>query len=200
MLEWLKTPSGAYNLTFIVAIIGWLIAGCGVFAGFHLNKVRAIEAQQKARKAEADRAAIAERLATTTAELERAKAITAELVVKATPRTLTSHQREAFIAAAAKAPKGFVTVSAIVSDPEAYAYANQFRSLLDAAGYPNHFIPIAQAIDTKPGICLCHGNIALPPYTDGLEHAMQAANIPLVRGFNRLIGWVDLVLLVGPKP
>jgi len=52
MLEWLKTPSGAYNLTLIVAVIAWLIAGIGIFAGFHLNKVRTIEAEAKPEYAE----------------------------------------------------------------------------------------------------------------------------------------------------
>src|SRR5438094_3976394 len=47
MLEWLKTPSGAYNLTFIIAIVGWIVAGFGIFAGFHLNKVRAVQAQPR---------------------------------------------------------------------------------------------------------------------------------------------------------
>lgn len=44
MLEWLKTPSGAYNLTFIVALFGWLVTGAGIVAGFHLNKVRTMKA------------------------------------------------------------------------------------------------------------------------------------------------------------
>ena len=44
MLEWLKTPSGAYNLTLIIALLGWLLTGVGIVAGFHLNKVRAMRA------------------------------------------------------------------------------------------------------------------------------------------------------------
>ena len=56
MLDWLKTTSGAYNLTFIVAMISWLIGGIGLVAGFHLNKVKTLEAEAKAKAAETDRA------------------------------------------------------------------------------------------------------------------------------------------------
>ena len=68
MFEWLKTASGAYNLTLIVAVVAWLISGAGIFAGFHLNKTRAIEAQHRTAKAESESAAIGEKLTTTTLE------------------------------------------------------------------------------------------------------------------------------------
>ena len=88
MLDWLKTSSGAYNLTFIVALVGWAIGGIGLIAGFHLNKLKTVEAETKAKTAETDRATIA-------GELETARARTAELERKLAPRQLTPKQRSA---------------------------------------------------------------------------------------------------------
>ena len=85
MLEWLKTPSGAYNLTLIIAIIAWLGAGVAIYAGFHLNKVRTIESQRKARESEEDKIRIKAELELATSKLEDAKAKLAVLEEKTKP-------------------------------------------------------------------------------------------------------------------
>ena len=128
MLDWLKTTSGAYNLTFIVAMISWLIGGIGLVAGFHLNKVKTLEAEAKARAAETDRTEIA-------GELETARARTAELERKLAPRQLTAEQRSEFIAALANAPKGPITVAYVSPQPESTGFVEQIRSLLIDAGF-----------------------------------------------------------------
>ena len=85
MLEWLKTPSGAYNLTLIIAIIVWLVGGAAIYAGFHLNKVRLIDSQRKTREAEEDKARIKADLDLATRKLEEAKAKLAEIEEKTKP-------------------------------------------------------------------------------------------------------------------
>jgi hypothetical protein len=87
MLEWLKTPSGAYNLTLIIAIVAWLGAGVAIYAGFHLNKVRTIESQRKARESEEDKARIKAELELATSKLEDAKSKLAALEEKTRPLT-----------------------------------------------------------------------------------------------------------------
>ena len=53
MLEALKTPAGAYNLSLIFSIIIWLISGFGICVGIHQNRVDATAADQA--KAETNR-------------------------------------------------------------------------------------------------------------------------------------------------
>jgi hypothetical protein len=61
----------------IIALIGSLISGVGIVAGFHLNKLKTIEAEAKSKKADGDREAI-------TLELAEAKAKTARCTTRIT--------------------------------------------------------------------------------------------------------------------
>ncbi len=103
MLDWLRTPSGAYNFALILSIFGWLFGGFIILAGFHLNKVRTTDAEAKTKTAQTQRDAVSAELTaanekianteaalqTAAAELERAKAHTAELERKLALRQLT---------------------------------------------------------------------------------------------------------------
>ena len=129
MLEFLKTPAGAYNLTFILAIFGWLVSGVGIFAGFHLTKVRGVEAEAKARKTEVQRVETVEELRVAKAEASAAKQKADELESQQRPRLLTSEQaatvRASLIAAFPEgSPAPFVVASKML-DPESERYARQ---------------------------------------------------------------------------
>ena len=142
MLDALKTPSGAYNLTLIISGIIWLLSGIGIFAGFNVNRVKAIEAQQKTQNAEdakktADsmRQAAEKRLADTEAELQTTKAKTAELALRLAPRMLTDEQRAGFLHFATNAPKGRVALQSAAGNQEALSYATAIKDLLTKAGF-----------------------------------------------------------------
>jgi hypothetical protein len=131
MLEWLKSPSGAYNLTLILTTVAWLLAGVGIFAGFHLNKVRTMDAQAKTAQAEADRQSIAAELATTAVELQAAKSQTAELRKRLAPRHLTDAQKEAMIRILQPSPRGQVEIIVpLSSGDDALAFADEIFQLL----------------------------------------------------------------------
>lgn len=200
MLEWLKTPAGAYNFTFIVAIIAWIIAGVGVFGSFHLNKVRTIEAQQKAKRAEADRDSMAAQLAFTSAELERTKTQTAELASKAAPRTITPQQRALFIQAAASQPKGLVVLNPLSGQAEPAQYAAAIADMLNAAGYTTEVLGmmpmgavVGMGLTVRPGE-------DYPPHTDGLISAFAAAGIRMDKARNALQRDGVLAISIGTKP
>jgi hypothetical protein len=175
MLEWLKTSSGAYNLQFIIAIIGWLIAGAALIAGFHLNKVKTIEAEAKARKAEADRTEMA-------AKLETAHAKTAELEKKLAPRQLTPQQRKQFISALADAPKGPLTIAYSNPQPETIGFVAQVRSLIIESGFEVSAPPeytLAYTIDPPAPwfISLVAIPGTEPPYAQAIRHAFQSIGV-----------------------
>jgi hypothetical protein len=111
MFEWLKTSTGAYNLRLIVAIIAWLITGAGIFAGFHLNKLRSKEAEAKAQLL---RSAIP-------------------------PRVISAMQRdtvlEVLLDSKNVSPKIPIKVLVLDLDHETKAFAESLRRLLDEAGY-----------------------------------------------------------------
>lgn len=135
MLEFLKTPAGAYNLTFILAIMGWLLSGVGIFAGFHLTKVRAIDSQEKTKVAIEERNRFQSQLEATSKELEETKAKTLTHDDILSYRTVTSDQRRAFIDATKDLPKGRLFVIAVMGDTESYKYAEAINEMLFAAGY-----------------------------------------------------------------
>ena len=198
MLDWLKTSSGAYNLQFIIAMIGWLIGGAALIAGFHLNKVKTIEAEAKARKAETDRTEIA-------AKLETANAKTAELEKKLAPRQLTPQQRKQFISAVADAPKGPITVVYSNPQPETIAFATQIRSLFIEAGFEVSAPPeytLAFTIDPPAPwfISLVAVLGTEPPYAQAIHHAWRAIGVE--NGFTNGIQFAkpgELKIYIGSK-
>ncbi len=135
MLEFLKTPAGAYNLTFILAILGWLVSGVGIFAGFHLTKVRAIESEEKARQAEVQRIETAEELRIAKAEAAAAKKQVDELEIKQRPRVIDDKQHQALVAALKAGPKGKVVVTFLSVEGDAQKYAEQITSIFTDAGF-----------------------------------------------------------------
>jgi hypothetical protein len=177
MLEWLKTTSGAYNLTFIVAMISWLVGGVGLVAGFHLNKVKTIEVEAKAKKAESDRAAIA-------LQLETAKAKTAELETQIAPRQLSDEQRTKFVKFLDGAPKGPVAII-YVSPGESMDFAEQIRSLMESAGFsvpPKPEYAFGIAAPTRPPwfVTILVNNSGQPLYTGPLQRAFQHVGIDAI--------------------
>ena len=178
MLEWLKTTSGAYNFTFIIAMISWLIGGIGLVAGFHLNKVKTIETEAKAKAAEADRATIA-------GQLKTARAKTAELEHRLAPRQLTAEQRSTFIAALADAPKGPVIVAYVSPQPESTAFVEQLRSLIVDAGFTipaksEYALSYTIAAPSPWFIALVAFPAAQPPYALPIQHAFKQIGIDAI--------------------
>ncbi len=136
MLEWLKTSSGAYNLSLIVAVVAWLVTGIGILTGFHLNKVKTLEAQGKATKAEKERAAVAARLETTAKELTQAKARTSELERKVAPRHLSQSQMEQMAEFLRPAPRGRIDIIVpLSSGDDALAFAEEIANFLRTVGF-----------------------------------------------------------------
>jgi hypothetical protein len=198
MLEWLKTSSGAYNFTFIVAMISWLVGGIGLVAGFHLNKVKTVEAEAKARKAETDRTEIA-------AKLETANAKTAELEKKLAPRQLTPQQRKQFISALADAPKGPLTIAYSNPQPETIDFVAQIRSLVIEAGFevsaPSEYT-LAYTIDPPAPwfISLVAVPGTEPPYAQSIHHAFRSIGVE--NGFtdgNQIAKPGELKIYIGGK-
>jgi hypothetical protein len=175
MLEWLKTSSGAYNLTFIVALTSWLVGGIGLIAGFHLNKIKTVEAELKAKSAESQRAELASKL-----EISQVK--TAELEKRLAPRQFTAEQRARFISALAKAPKGPVTIVYSDRQQETVKFVDQMKSLIIDAGFEVPTTPeytFAYTIQ-PPGpwfISLVAITGAEPAYARPIHLAFQAIGI-----------------------
>lgn len=135
MLEFLKTSSGVYNLSFIITLIGWLIAGVGIFVGFHLNKVRASESQEKARIAIEERDKIQRQLDATTNELAKAKEQSQATADQVSYRIITEQQAEAFLRATRDSRKGKFIMKFRSGDDEAEQFAREIGSLLLDAGF-----------------------------------------------------------------
>ncbi|MCB1100370.1 MAG: hypothetical protein KDN22_32690 [Verrucomicrobiae bacterium] len=163
------------------ALIAWLISGVGIFAGFHLNKLRTIEAQRKAAVAESDRAAIATKLAATTAELEQSKAQTAEVASRlarfTVARQFTDPQRTTLRQALTAGPRGKVIITFLQVERDAAAYANQFAQLLTEAGFE---VTVSDRIWVNlahDGLWICIREV--PPHAPTIEAAFKAAGIEL---------------------
>lgn len=110
-----------------------------IIAGFHLNKVKTIEAEAKAKKAESDRAVIS-------TQLETAKAKTIELEKQIPPlrsaippRVISPIQRDTFIEVLIDpgnvSPKIPIKVVVGETDQETEDFARALRRLLNEAGY-----------------------------------------------------------------
>ena len=180
MLEWLKTTSGAYNLQFLIAIIAWVIGGAGLVAGFHLNKVKTIEAEAKAMKAEVDRSQMA-------SQLESAKAKTFELEQKLAPRQITDAQRAKFIELTKELPKGDIPIFRGDAGVETSNYINQVRAMLDAAGYTvtgRGVVPIiglsVGSLEGATEFLLYSDETDLPDYAVPIQKAFIAIGINLL--------------------
>ena len=142
MFDFIKTSNGAYYLTLSIAVIVWFFGGIGVFAGYHLNRVRGIESKAKAISAEADADAIRSeaadlrsKLVATSKELEETKAKTLTHDDILSYRTITTEKRKSFLKATKDLPKGRLFVSVVDNDTEAYQYALAINALLFDAGY-----------------------------------------------------------------
>ena len=178
MLEWLKTSSGAYNLQFIIAIIAWLIGGAALIAGFHLNKVKTIEAEAKTKRAEAERTEMA-------AQLETAKVKTAELEHRLAPRQLTDEQRAKLIQALAAIPKGEVYFVHVTLQPETVLFLRQVQSAFIAAGFstpekPEYNLSYSIAAPAPWFIGIIVGTGEPPATAVAIQHAFQQTGIDAV--------------------
>ena len=184
MFEWLKTPSGAYNLTLIVAIVAWVITGIGIFAGFHLNKMRTIDAQEKAKRSEAAREELVGQLAGTKAELEHSKAKTEELASKlarfTVPRQLSKEQTDTMKRVLAAGARGKVVITFLNVEKDASAYAKQFERLFTECGFEcvlsdRIWVELAHA-----GLWICiRDEHEVPEHAKSMESAFRAASIDL---------------------
>jgi len=187
MFEWLKTASGAYNLTLIVAVVAWLISGAGIFAGFHLNKTRAIDAQHRTAKAESESVAISEKLTTTTKELEKSRARTAEVAEELArftrPRVLTDDQKVAIRTALASAPKGKVVMTYLSVEKDAELYCRQIGTFLTELEYEVSSPPKLWLQLSLDGLYICVRDLKNPPaHAASLQAGFKAAGIT-VQGF-----------------
>lgn len=142
MLDIIKTSNGAYYLTLTIAIIVWFFGGIGVFAGYHLNRVRGIESSAKAAAAKAAeddiRAKAAElqsKLDATTKELEETKAKTLTHDDILSYRAIKAEQKKLFLDGIKDAPKGAVKVWAVTNNDEAFQYAKAISTMLAEGGY-----------------------------------------------------------------
>jgi hypothetical protein len=117
----------------------------------------------------------------------------------ARPRSLSAAAREVLVRELAKGPSR-LTLSVLVSDPEADAYARQIQNALEAAGWT---VDRAQAIFTPPlqGLALRVGATRVPrgspPQT--LHEALSAAGIPFTASTDVSLGEAEATLAVGHK-
>jgi hypothetical protein len=180
MLEFLKTSAGAYNLTFILAILGWLITGVGIFAGFHLTKVRAVESDAKARKAEVQRVETVEELRIAKAEASAAKKLADDLEAKQRPRSIPDDVLATITAIASTAPKkDILQITCVVGDNEAWALAEQIKSAFEKGGFT--FDRIVPVITTPPfsGIRAGSRDLRPSPVHDAVGVILKHFKMPL---------------------
>jgi hypothetical protein len=150
---------------------------------------RVAEARERAAGASADAAAAAERAETLEVEAARQRERAAiaerrllELRQHATPRHLTSAQREELIALLGAAqPRGFVTVGSTFGDSEANAFAVEIRDTLLAANWPTGSLEPVAFLPREPiGLELHVKTGERPPaYADVLGRVFEAAGLRL---------------------
>jgi hypothetical protein len=139
MFEWLKSTSGSYNLTLIISIIAWLIAGIGIIAGFNHYKIKTKDANYRAKEAERMRVEMESELGLTKSELdytkEKAKKINEELQAIKTPRKFTKGEMESIISKLKHKRKGKVIVTYLSVERDAEHYAKQLEEILSESGF-----------------------------------------------------------------
>jgi hypothetical protein len=171
MLEFLKTSTGVYNLSFIIALIGWGVTGIGIVVGFHLNKVKSIEAEDKARNSEAQRIETVEELRIAKAEAFAAKKLADDLEAKQQPRRLPPDVVAGITALASQATeKNVLQITCVIDDPEAWALAEQIKAAYVASGFT--FERIVPTMTTPPIVGI---SVASRDLTPGPLHTSIAA-------------------------
>ncbi|MEO0528201.1 MAG: hypothetical protein AAFZ89_13295 [Bacteroidota bacterium] len=174
MLEWFKTPSGSYNLTLILSIIAWFLAGVGIIAGFNHYKVKTQDATEKAKKADSLRIEMEEQLNEAKSELNAIK----------TPRTLTQTQRDKLLELLKKSNKGKVVITYLSVERDAESYAKELLAVLTESGYLatlSKHLWLQLAYD---GIYICAWEPDTVPYfaTD-LQNAMKEVGIKVTGSY-----------------
>lgn len=184
MFEWIRTPSGAYWLTLGLAVVGWLIAGVGIFAGFHYYRIKAADAERQTREAEEARANLAQELSETKGDLaaaeKEASRASAELQYIRTPRSLSVEQEKLLKGLLSAGPKGKVTVTFLSVEGDAEHYAKQIGKTLSDAGFDvtmSGHLWLQLALD---GLFLCVREAgSVPPHGSFIQHAFKTAGIRL---------------------
>ena len=187
MLEWLRTPSGAYNLVQIFAIAAWLVSGIGIIAGFHLNKIRELDARAKATQAEIERATIATKLEVSVLELDKAKAevvtVKSHLDRITKPREISEIQEREFIKALHGCPTGEIIITYLSTEDDARMYANEFASLFQKCGFKVSVSDRIWVSLQHSGLWLCvHDESPVPAHIAPIENAFKVAKI-IVKSF-----------------
>lgn len=185
-MEWLKTPSGAYNLTLILAILGWIITGIAIFAGFNHYKVRAAESQKQAEDIELKRKAIQQELSETKVILEKtqvqASELSSELNRIKTPRTLSKEQKNNLVKKLKKyQPKGPIIVTFLSVESDAEMYARQFVEVFREAGFDvdlSMYMWLQLAFD---GVFMCaRKKNAVPLHGPIIQQVLIGEGIPVI--------------------
>ena len=187
------TSDELQNLTIMVRWVGFIVTSIGLVITFSSNWIAdKTISKQREEKAEAK--------AKSAAELKEAKDQIVELSAKAAPRTISSTQRLAFLAAAKDKPKGLVMINPPGGQHEPFQYGVEIQKLLEEAGYTvqmgGYILPFGamggMALTMKTGE-------QYPEFTDGLMACFAAAGINLQKAPFALQPDNTLCITIGNK-
>lgn len=174
MFEWFKTPSGSYNLTLILSIVAWLLAGIGIIAGVNHYKVKSQDATEKANKADSLRIEMEQKLNQAKSELAAIK----------TPRTLDEVQKKKLLELLKTTNKGKVVITYLSVERDAESYAKEIFGVLNQAGYSTTLSKHLWLQLAYEGIYICAWEANKVPYfaTD-LQNAMKEVGIKVTGSY-----------------
>lgn len=181
------------KLALSVAIFGGFAGILALFAWFTSERLASL--QDASDKAFRGRVQNAER---TAAEAQAQSLALAEIQK---PRTLSDDARRHMLDSLRTVPKGSVTVTAIMSNPEAENFASQIRDALIKAGWSVGGVNAVLMMPAPPGVLIRVVSLqSLPPHAVGIQNALKAAGIDAPGLANSKMKADDVDILVGFKP
>jgi hypothetical protein len=203
MLDALKTPTGAYNLTLIVSGIIWILSGIGIFAGFNMNRVKAIDAQAKTAEAEAATKVANERTEATEAELRETKNKLAIVQKKLEPRRLSASQIQTMTLILGPSPRqGHIDIIVpLSSGDDAMAFALDIYRLLKPLGF-DVSEPINAAFTPMVGLVLQGKDRSMLPRAGGfIQQAFNEIGYDCEGVLKpSILDTNDVELIIGSRP
>lgn len=180
-------------LQLAVAVTGVLTAVLGAFTWIASERLATLE---DVRKSE-----LQKRIHTAESDAAEARKEAQAVAAKQKPRALTQAQQLTLLNLLSVGAKGNVTITAVMSDPEAERFAMQLFEIFQKAGWNPKGVNLSMIMPSPSGIFLkVHARESTPPHAAQIQSALMVVEVETPGVIDPKIEKDVVELLIGHKP